>query len=415
MAIIPARIQLKRGPLSQLDKSMLLPGEFAVPTDSDSIYICIRAGVVLEIPSRENLSGLLDKISEQSISVQAILDSFEQLEITKCNIDDSGVSVLTTYSSSKIEDMLDNYYTKAESDLRYGPSTLLSDAYSNQNTYSEGEYCIYNNVLYKCKAAISSAEEFNAEHWEKTSVSNEIAAANNNISNKQDAKTAITTSNIDLQSVKYATSAKTANSATNATAANSLKSSGTGTAMTFNYNQSTSPPTGLWGTHLGAQNHYVYTPANVVKTGKGVQSNNTADFYQVTEFYTFTSSNNALIAGSKGNYIFGISAFSDEKLKKDILDSDVDALDLVRQIKMRKFDFVDDKFGQHKDIGYVAQELKEIVPEAVVLVPQDKKACGYDELYQVVDTALIPYLVKAVQELSEEVSVLRGELSNDKS
>lgn len=397
MAIIPARIQVKRGPLSQLDKSMLLPGEFAVPTDSDSIYICIRAGVVLEIPSRENLSGLLDKISEQSISVQAILDSFEQLEITKCNIDDSGVSVLTTYSSSKIEDVLANYYTKAESDLRYGPSTLLSDAYSNQNTYSKGEYCIYNNVLYKCKAAISSAEEFNAEHWEKTSVSNEIAVVSNDVDglDRLMAK-AITTENISQQSV--------ASSAT----ANKVKNGGNGEGMTFYYSAPSSNPTYLWGTHLGAGSQYVYSPTRVVQAGKGITSSD-GDFYKVSSLYTFKDSNNALIGGSKGNYIFSISAFSDERLKQNVERSKISGLDIINAIPMYKFDFIDDRYGKPEELGYIAQELAKVVPECVINVPQNKKECGYDFLYQVNDIPLVKYLVKAVQELSSELSNIVNE------
>lgn len=57
-----------------------------------------------------------------------------------------------------------------------------------------------------------------------------------------------------------------------------------------------------------------------------------------------------------------------------------------------------------------------MIPECVVAVPQDKEEMGYDELLQVQDTHLIPYLVKAIQELSSKVAELekkidgRGEL-----
>ena len=222
--------------------------------------------------------------------------------------------------------------------------------------------------------------------------------------NKQDTGTAITTSNISTQSVN---SAKTANSATNATTANTLKANGTDTAMTFNYKASSTNPTYIWGTHLGAANQYVYTPTTIVTAGNGVRSTD-GTYYKVSAIQTFKDTDNALLTGSKGNYIFGISSFSDKRLKTNIQDSKVSGLDIINSIHMHSFDFTDDKYGKSKDIGYVAQELKEIVPECVVNIPQDKDEFGFDSLYQVNDTPLIKYLVKAVQELSNEIKELKN-------
>lgn len=222
--------------------------------------------------------------------------------------------------------------------------------------------------------------------------------------NKQDASTAITTSNIGAQSVN---SAKTANSATNATTANTLKAGGTDTAMTFNYKAPSTNPTYIWGTHLGLANQYVYTPTTVVTAGSGVRSTD-GTYYKVSAIQTFKDTDNALLTGSKGNYIFGISSFSDKRLKTNIQDSKVSGLDIINSIHMHSFDFTDDKYGKSKDIGYVAQELKEIVPECVVNVPQDRDEFGYDSLYQVNDTPLIKYLVKAVQELTNEIKELKN-------
>lgn len=215
--------------------------------------------------------------------------------------------------------------------------------------------------------------------------------------NKQDASTAITTTNIGSQSVSLAKTATTANT---------LKAGGTDTAMTFNYKAS-SNPTYIWGTHLGIANQYVYTPTTVVIAGNGVRSTD-GTYYKVSTIQTFKDTDNALITGSKGNYIFGISSFSDKRLKTNIQDSRVSGLDIINSIHMHSFDFTDDKYGKSKDIGYIAQELKEVVPECVVNVPQDKDEFGYDSLYQVNDTPLIKYLVKAVQELTEELKELKN-------
>ena len=134
-------------------------------------------------------------------------------------------------------------------------------------------------------------------------------------------------------------------------------------------------------------------------------------FYKVTDLSTFRDSNNAYLVGEKGNYVFSISAFSDKRLKKNILNSNVNALDKINQIKYYSFDFKDESYGSHEDIGYVADELKEVFPECVVSVPQDKEKCGYDELLQVEDKGLIKYLGKSIQELSSIVNKQQEEIN----
>ena len=50
----------------------------------------------------------------------------------------------------------------------------MADAYDATNTYAVGDLCIYNNRLYKCKTAISTAEAWTAAHWEATTLSDQI-------------------------------------------------------------------------------------------------------------------------------------------------------------------------------------------------------------------------------------------------
>lgn len=136
-------------------------------------------------------------------------------------------------------------------------------------------------------------------------------------------------------------------------------------------------------------------------------------FYPVYEVLTFKDSNNVLFSGDKGNYIVGISAFSDARLKENIKSSKVNALESLNEIEMCSFDFIDRKYGAHSELGYIAQQLQKVIPECVVAVPQDKEQMGYDELLQVQDTHLIPYLVKAIQELSSKVAELEKKIDND--
>lgn len=48
------------------------------------------------------------------------------------------------------------------------------DAYDDTSTYAVGDLCIYNNALYKCTTAITTAEAWNASHWTATSIADEI-------------------------------------------------------------------------------------------------------------------------------------------------------------------------------------------------------------------------------------------------
>lgn len=53
----------------------------------------------------------------------------------------------------------------------------MAAAYS-QRTYAKGELCIYENVLYRCKDGISTAEAWNSSHWETTNIGVELGDLN---------------------------------------------------------------------------------------------------------------------------------------------------------------------------------------------------------------------------------------------
>ena len=50
----------------------------------------------------------------------------------------------------------------------------VADAYSSSATYAVGDYCIYNNTLYKCSTAITTAEAWTPAHWTATTVADEL-------------------------------------------------------------------------------------------------------------------------------------------------------------------------------------------------------------------------------------------------
>ena len=58
---------------------------------------------------------------------------------------------------------------------------ISSDAYDNSKSYGVGDYCIYDNKLYRCITAIESAEAFNITKWEQTTVGKEVKQLNSNL------------------------------------------------------------------------------------------------------------------------------------------------------------------------------------------------------------------------------------------
>lgn len=89
------------------------------------------------------------------------------------------------------------------------------------------------------------------------------------------------------------------------------------------------------------------------------------------------------------------SAPSDIRLKENIEDSEVNALELVNRMQVRQFDW---KIGGHQNIGFVADELEKIDPNLTL-------GGGYDEngemnVKQINSPYLLNYAIKAIQELS---------------
>lgn len=102
--------------------------------------------------------------------------------------------------------------------------------------------------------------------------------------------------------------------------------------------------------------------------------------------------------------LWGVSMWlSDQRLKSNIQSPTQDALATINQLKVRQFDWKSDNV--HEDFGLVAQEVEEILPNAVF------KVGGY---YQIKDSGLIPVLIGAVQKLSNKVNLLENIIYNTK-
>ena len=88
-----------------------------------------------------------------------------------------------------------------------------------------------------------------------------------------------------------------------------------------------------------------------------------------------------------------ISSSSDVRLKENIADSTVNALDIINAIELKEFNWKKD--GSHTSVGIIAQQLKEVVPE-LVSVSQP------DNMLSINICKFIPFIVKAIQEVDQK-------------
>ena len=96
---------------------------------------------------------------------------------------------------------------------------------------------------------------------------------------------------------------------------------------------------------------------------------------------------------------------SDERLKENIADVGDGYLALINDIKIRSFDWKDRPNLKNK-VGVIAQELEKVIPNAVSKGEDDVSKLPYQVSY----STLVPYLIKAVQELSAKVDELENKL-----
>ena len=66
-------------------------------------------------------------------------------------------------------------------DSKGGSQSIISDAYDALKTYVTGEYCIYNNLLWKCLVQHNGQTPTEGTYWTNVSVANEIASVNSSL------------------------------------------------------------------------------------------------------------------------------------------------------------------------------------------------------------------------------------------
>ena len=110
----------------------------------------------------------------------------------------------------------------------------------------------------------------------------------------------------------------------------------------------------------------------------------------------------------QGDYIgkHALEHGSDIRFKKNIAPTSIYALDRINKLKTYEYDFAKDNTKYHKELGLIAQEVEEWIPDAHLVERDDLQS--YSTFF------FIPYLVKAIQELDEKITILEGKLQHGK-
>ena len=142
----------------------------------------------------------------------------------------------------------------------------------------------------------------------------------------------------------------------------------------------------------------------------GMQLNSTAT--SGTQYHlTFTR------GGTEAGYLTSTSATavalnnsSDQRLKENIQNSN-SAIQDLKDMKVRQFDWKDE-IDTHKDFGFVAQELVNVVPEAVVQGSDELNENGRPVRTWGVDYShIVPRLVKVCQEQQTKIEELEARIT----
>lgn len=128
----------------------------------------------------------------------------------------------------------------------------------------------------------------------------------------------------------------------------------------------------------------------------------------------FEGGTDALTPGTSGGGIrrnAGDTAYeffnaSDARLKENIQPWEVDALSAINSLHVRRYTWKDTPNPVIEPVGFIAQEVQSVIPEAV--------GVGKDGMLDFGTSSFIHYLVKAVQQLSAENTALRTEFEEYK-
>ena len=114
-----------------------------------------------------------------------------------------------------------------------------------------------------------------------------------------------------------------------------------------------------------------------------------------------TISNNGVLS------VTSLVETSDVRSKENIQETlSSDSLEKILNVNVKTYNYIKDNEKRHH-IGVIAQEIKEIIPESVVISKND----DFEDFHQVQYTSLVPHLINCIKVLNEEIKELKSKLN----
>ena len=122
-------------------------------------------------------------------------------------------------------------------------------------------------------------------------------------------------------------------------------------------------------------------------------------YYAMTSGAVYYVLTNGDVRNANNSY----GAISDISLKENIVDATPKLADLLK-VKVRNYNLIADE-NKEKQLGVIAQELEEIFPN---MISEDKQMGKEETIKTVKYSVFVPMLIKAIQELKQEIDELKN-------
>lgn len=120
-----------------------------------------------------------------------------------------------------------------------------------------------------------------------------------------------------------------------------------------------------------------------------------------------------------GLSVNGVTITSDSRIKKDIVDADIeDALQKVLDIELKEYGYTDPKQEGEKTVGFIAQQVKEVYPDAIAISDREEpiwneagERVEISDLHRIKKDKIYALHHGAIQSLVAKIAALEARLA----
>jgi hypothetical protein len=151
---------------------------------------------------------------------------------------------------------------------------------------------------------------------------------------------------------------------------------------------------------IGSRGSFLSSNNAMLRTEETDGTSNPTASYAVRSFYNSVEVFNVRHDGAGYLLAAAWTYGSDRRLKENIISINGSGLDTILKLNPVKFDYIN---GQKGQLGFIAQDVQQVIPEAVDVVDERTGYLGLKTDF------IVPYLVKSIQEQQSQIENLKSE------